>query len=777
MSTATFATYAAAAIIVAASLLTGRAALRLLRREGGSWLDGPAGLAILLAVCSVSVRLPHRATTTVFILAAILIASVIILRGRVLPSGAALALAAPAALLTLLAASLPFIASGHVGILGIGVNNDLAGHLHYASWILDPTDLVPHNIRSGYPLGPQGLAAALSNATGMEPLSALLGLLLAVPVLTSIAAMALLDDLRAVPRTVAGVLTALPYVAASTLGIAGFKETIMALLMLGFVLALREISLGTGDRRGLLVILGVLLAGMLGVYSFAGVAYGLGVGTIWLIAEAIATARRSDGEKLRETLRTGAKLALIPLALIAVVALVELPQIKDFFSSALDVQDVNSRLKETVSPLESLGAWPSGDFLRGTHDLSSFWIFGAIGLVAFAIGVAQAARRRELALLAGLVGLGLIYLETVLFGGLYVQAKALGIIAPLLMLVMLRGLLEPSDAPAQARAPYLRLAFAVGFIGIAAYSTFLGLRDARVAPREYAAAQLGEFRPLLHNKQVLSLTSDRFTDYYLRGANVLSPARFAEENVLPRKGKFERLPVDFDSVVPGALNRFDYAVTTSAAYKSAPPSNFKEVASTDDFILWKRVGKTPLLGVLPEEERPGSLLNCRNPKLRKIAAEAEKRGYDTARVQPASVVGKRLFWSPSSTLSDGGAIVQRLQLPKGRWHLSIQYYSPILDLTVDAPGLHKTLVPTGDGGIRFRTDQGPFWPLGTVVSPGGPVEVTVRAGGLSSLQKLLGVDQSADVGNITAARPEDAREIPLRQACGQYVDHYSVGPG
>jgi hypothetical protein len=773
----TFATYAAAAIIVAASLLVGRAALRLLRRDGGSWLDGPVGLAILLAVCSISVRLPHRATTTVFILLAILVASVVILRGRILPSGASLALAAPAALIALLAASLPFIASGNVGILGIGVNNDLAGHLHYAAWLLDPTDLVPHNIRAGYPLGPQGLAAALSNATGMEPLSAILGFLLAIPVLTAIAAMALLDDLRVIPRTIAGALTALPYIAAATFGIGGFKETVMGLFAVALVLTLREISLGEGDRRGLLVVIGVLLAGMLGVYSYPGVAYGAAILAVWAILETIALARSGEGARVRAMLVTGAKLSVIPLILLALAAIVAYPQIKDFAGQVGDIFHAPSRLKDAVSPLESLGAWPSGDFLRGTDGLASPWIFGAIGLIGLVVGALQAVRRRELALLAGLIGLGLIYLETVLSGGLYVQAKALGIIAPLLMLVILRGLLEPSDAPAQARAPYLRLGFAIGFIVIASYSTFLALRDSRVAPREYAAAQLGKFRPLLHNKQVLSLTSDRFTDYYLRGANVLSPARFAEENVLPRKGKFERLPVDFDSVVPGALDRFDYAITTSAAYKSAPPSNFKEVGSTDDFILWKRTGKTPLIGVLPEEERPGALFNCRNRKLRQIVGDAEKNGYTTARVQPASVIGKRLFWSPGSTLNDGDQIHQLLVLPKGRWHLSIQYYSPVLDLTVDAPGLHKTLTPTGDGGVVFRTDQGPFWPLGTVVSRGGPMQVTVRAGGLSRLQKLLGVDQGADIGNVTAARPEDAREIPLRQACGQYVDHFSVGHG
>lgn len=773
----TLATYGAAALICAVSLLGGRAALRLLGRRELTWLEPSVGLAILLAVCSLTIRLPHRATTTLIALVLVVVASLAILRGAAVPGMRSLAIGGPAALVTLLIASLPFIASGHVGILGIGVNNDLAGHLHYTAWLLDPTSLVPSTIRNGYPLGPHGLAAAICRATGMEPLSALLGLLLAVPVLTALSAMAVLKDLRPLPRTVAGVLVALPFMAASTFAIAGFKETIMGLLALGFTLTLREISRGVGDRRGLLVALGILMAGMLGVYSYPGVAYALAIAVVWGILETVAAVRRGEGERVRDALRTGVKLAAIPLGLLLVIAIAEASQVHDFASSINFVFDVNSRLRETVSPLESLGVWPSGDFLTGTHGLDAYALFGAIGLVALGLGVAWAVRRRELALLAGLIGLSLVYLGTKLDGGLYVQAKALGIVAPLLMLVVLRGLLSPAEAPAQARAPYLRLAFAIGFIALAAYSSFLALRDARVAPRAYEAAQLSSFRPQLQGKRVLSLTSDRFTDYYLRGANTYSPAKFAEELIVPRAGKFERLPVDFDSVVPGALDRFDYAVTTTAAYKSAPPSNFTEVDRTDDFILWKREGKTPMIGVLPEEERPGSLLNCRNPKLRAIAAAAEKRGYDTARVQPASVVGKRLFWSPSSMLENGGRIVQPLLLPKGRWQLSIQYYSPVLDLSVDAGDLQAKLAPTADGGVRFRTDQGPFWPLGTVTSSGSPIQVTVRAGGLSGLQKLLGVDQGAEIGNVTAARPDEAREIALRQACGRYVDHYSVGPG
>jgi hypothetical protein len=87
----------------------------------------------------------------------------------------------------------------------------------------------------------------------------------------------------------------------------------------------------------------------------------------------------------------------------------------------------------------------------------------------------------------------------------------------------------------------------------------------------------------------------------------------------------------------------------------------------------------------------------------------------------------------------------------------------------------STLPPTADGGVRYRTDQGPFWPIGEVTSTGRPIAVTVSGGGLTGIQKLLGADQRAEIGNVTAAQPSKARTVPLAAACNQYIDHYT-GP-
>ena len=76
---------------------------------------------------------------------------------------------------------------------------------------------------------------------------------------------------------------------------------------------------------------------------------------------------------------------------------------------------------------------------------------------------------------------------------------------------------------------------------------------------------------------MLALTSDRYTDYYLRGAEVRSPAKNAEQQIEGRRGKEFRLPVDFDSVYARELDKFDYVVTTDAEYQSGAPPNWEEV--------------------------------------------------------------------------------------------------------------------------------------------------------------------------------------------------------
>ncbi len=143
-------------------------------------------------------------------------------------------------------ASLPFIASGRVGILGVGlVNDDMASHLVIADWIGSHAGPVPKLVDQGYPVGPHALVDGVSSVLGSGLVDAFAGLTLALPVLMAAVAAGVLADLRPGRRTVAAALVALSYLGAAYLAQEAFKEPIEALFVLGFALLLPSVR----DRR------------------------------------------------------------------------------------------------------------------------------------------------------------------------------------------------------------------------------------------------------------------------------------------------------------------------------------------------------------------------------------------------------------------------------------------------------------------------------------------------------------------------------------------------
>ena len=79
--------------------------------------------------------------------------------------------------IALLLASLPFIASGRVGILGVGlVNDDMAYHLLMADWIGSHSGFMPALIHQGYPVGPHALVDGVSGLLGTSLVNGFAGL-------------------------------------------------------------------------------------------------------------------------------------------------------------------------------------------------------------------------------------------------------------------------------------------------------------------------------------------------------------------------------------------------------------------------------------------------------------------------------------------------------------------------------------------------------------------------------------------------------------------------
>ena len=139
---------------------------------------------------------------------------------------------------------------------------------------------------------------------------------------------------------------------------------------------------------------------------------------------------------------------LIGVAAVAVAAAPEVPRMLDFASfETFDPDGAGlGNLFNPISPIEALGIWPSGDFRldpgAGFAPAFAFYVGGAIGALALALGLVRALQAGETALASALVAGAVLYVYALVAGTPYQEAKALAIVAPIAMLIAARGCLE-----------------------------------------------------------------------------------------------------------------------------------------------------------------------------------------------------------------------------------------------------------------------------------------------------------------------------------------------
>jgi hypothetical protein len=776
------AVYATAALICVASLIAGRAVLVALGRREWTWLSAPVGLAALVAVAQPLVRLPGHGVTAAVVIGVLLVAALAFVWRRPGPEPAAALVrqALPAGVIVLVAASLPFIVNGRVGVLGEGVyTNDQAAQLFWTEWLATGFGPEPRGIEFGYPLGPQSLVAAVAEGTGASPESAFNGLLVAIPLLTALAALALLRELSPARRTVAASLVGLPYLAASFLAQSAFKETTMALFVVGFAIALSDLrpsGAGEESRRAAaatLVAFGLLALASVLTFSLAGLVWPFAAVAIWLGLDVVTGRIEISPRRIAAALRPLWPALAAGLAVLIVIATAQAGTLSSFLDRFGDIQSTTGRLFSSVSPREALGLWPEGDFRADASGDAAALIATLVGLSAAAFAAWWWSRRRDVAVPAVLGAALLVYLVARWRGGIHVEAKALAVMAPVAMLFVLRALLAPPPARlSRGPARFALAALATAFVLGAAGSTFLALRAAPVGT-ETRAGELEELRAEVQGDPVLLLAADRFGPYRLRGAKVGSPGGYVpSREVAARPGKRwdQGRALDFDSVTHEILNGYRYVITTNAAYGSTPPAGFEAARSTPSYTLWRRERQVDAQGVIEPPDAPGAVLDCTRPADRRLS---ERRG--TATVLPAPVVGRRRWWRPASSFELDGSASQTLELAAGRWEVSLQYHSPV-GLELEAPGLRELLPASLDGMFGFAPGEGQFWPAGTLeVERRGAVRIVVRSRDLPWAGRVLGADRTSWLGAIALTRPEGARQVPLRDACFRYVDRYRLG--
>lgn len=648
-------TYAAALLVIGASVPVGTVVLALAGRREFSWLAPVLGLAVITALAWLLVRLPGEGLTALLGIVAVAAVCGVASLPRLRPPREELVRGGVTAALALLAVSIPFAVEGHFGILGTGFNVDMSQHLFTAEWIAMPLGPAPPLIDQGYPVGPHALAVAAAELTGGNLVTAFSGVTIAVPVIGALTALAGLRTLRPAARPPAAALVALPYLVASYLAQGAFKELFEAVFLLGLAIWLLELRRAESPRPGFALPAAALLVGALYAYSGPGAAWLAGTVAIWLALELLL-----DRERLLGAARTG----LAGIALAAVVAGValapELGRIAEFGGSAGSVANAGDRepraagpveigvqrgasdateapgapgigaeaaesglpeeepgredrrldlfnndlgnLFGDVPPLEMLGVWPTGDFRvepgDGAVPAPVYYLGALLGLAALALGVRLAIRRRETALLAALAAALGIWLAAWALSTPYTTAKALQMVAPVLILISVRGVLDPgflagADARRDGRPRTLATAaLALAFSVAAAGSSVLALANAPVGPERYTAG-IGKLRERLTGEPLLLLApsgqlDDRhgaeFYGWELRGGRPICVEPFPEQGT------------GFDRPVPAGIR---YVITLGGK-SAAPFEDVEQVARRRRVALWEATGFDPARAPLIE---------------------------------------------------------------------------------------------------------------------------------------------------------------------------------
>lgn len=771
---------AGAVAICACSAVIGMAVWRIAGFEGWPWLGPPVGLATLVGLCLAAVQLPHgRAISVIAVVVALIGGLALRPRGRVLPDAGETSLVM---VLAGVVASLPFIASGHVGILGVTDNADLSAHLLLADSVgtghppagLDPTWY------SSYPTGPHAVVATLNAGLGIPIDAGFNGLLIATLSISAASALALLREVPLGARVVTALILGIPFLAAFYTIQSSFKETLLGVFIAGWALALPHVFGAFAKRPRAVIVLALIAAGAYGSYNFVALAWLGAVALIYLVHRILQGGRLP---RWQPSQRATVAFALF-LAIVAVIALPMAGKTQALFGAVKATasgQTSGGNITAELAAYQVFGLWPSSDARSFGASLTLMRVLGVAGALTTLWASWWWWRRGQFELIAAALGTLAIYVVVRSRTTPYYTAKALAIAALPVALLTLGGIVAALARLGRVRTlPLPRKLAALGgiaFLVTAAWSSTLVLRAGRVQPDAHRS-ELLSLRTLLAQGPTLYLGQNDYISWILRGVRVGYPYGYMAPSQVQFDTRGEKpwqisWPYDFDSVVPDQLDRFRFVLASRTPYASSPPPNWRRVRVTRSYQVYERRGPTPGRAVLAEHGAPGAILDCGSPQ---GAALSQAEGIAAVRPRPIVIANQDLRSPLGSRLPAGefdfrhivagqGAVAVA-DVPAGSWTISLQYVSPV-SLDVSAGARRVTLPPSLEG-------PGVFWRAATVETPGGQERITIQAHDAPPLASFRAVL----LGSVAITRDEPrGRVLPLRRACGRYVDWYVTSAG
>ncbi|HEX3976528.1 MAG TPA: hypothetical protein VHW96_09700 [Solirubrobacteraceae bacterium] len=784
---------------------------------GGRRLAGPllpaVGLAVVIVVATLTTERSETASWTTPAVVVLSVAGYATSWRRVAalrPDGWLVA----AGLATYTVCAAPVVLSGNATLLGYYVDTDPAFHLELTTWLLahgrdltgvpvySPsavTNMLHEYISSSYPLGADVAVGAVRPLAGQALAWIYQPYMAVVMALTPLALGEVLRD--AVPRRP---MRALAVFIVATGGLiyafylqASVKEIVVILLLPAVVVLVVDLVRGPLALRAVIPLAVVVAAG-LAVYSAAIVPW-VGIPlAVWLAVTArrwVRTARRGWSWEV----------AVWPAAAAVVIA-AAIPFVAGasvFLTAAQGVlgqqQHQLGNLAAPLSPWQTLGIWPSGDFRYAPLTGATVaHVFIGVATASAVLGIAWMLRRRALAPLLFLVGNGVAALYLYGQTSPYAASKVLTLVtAPILMAAVL-GAVALTEYRRRLAGGLVGAVIAAVIVAGVLWTNFLAYHDSSVAPRARFAELAAIGTRFAHDGSALYDQWDTYPLYFMREESVAIPSTWAGPAPLAtatapvHSTGQPSTPWDVNDMASSYVQGFRVLVLGRSPTTSRPPADFQLAYRGHYYDVWRRTATPTVIEHIPltrsdgTDHTPASACRAIRAAAAVASSDHARLAYvprpslptfdpTTAQHPPAWAPLPTNGFGPTGILAVGqaaGAVTGTLDVPEaGRYQVWLQ-------------GSHsrRVIVSVGGHAVGSVTHQigtdGQYTQVGTVQLGAGTQAVRItRPPATHTPGDLLGGDAIGRLVLVRNPAPLAVHEVAPTHAgslCGRALQWVEV---
>jgi hypothetical protein len=248
-------------------------------------------------------------------------------------------------------------------------------------------------------------------------------------------------------------------------------------------------------------------------------------------------------------------------------------------------------LQQPLRPVQMVGTWLTGSYLSPPHGLAAAATYALVALtvLAAAIGVAHLVIRRRTSLVGWLIGSSVVWLALTAYGTRWVDAKALVLTSPVLILAAWAGVAAVRGASARIGMRVLAPAMATMIAGGVLLSDAIQYHDMPLAPTARYDEMASLNARFAGRGPTLFADFDEYSLYEMRSMDIGGPDFLNVPPALLQTSKGHGHTVDLELAKPAALARYPLVVTRVSPMAFRPPAAYRLLWRGTYYQVWGRI--------------------------------------------------------------------------------------------------------------------------------------------------------------------------------------------